>query len=344
MRLQDAAEPIFARHETFNLRFGWTRKAFQHTATDPAIFHKDEAPTSMGVGKNMVRSIKFWGTAAKVITTHPHPTNPRFVEHTPTRFGTALLADNGFDPYIEDPATLWLLHSRMLAPTCQLPVFWISFHEFTAIEFTEQDLQDALTRRLSEVGGWEPPKETALNKDISVLLRTYTPGKSKKRAGYVDQLNNPLRTLGLIRPSAVNPGGFRFSSGIRPGLTPNIVAAITFDYLARIETSAKSITINRLANDPGSPGRTLRLHEDELATLLNEATKTNNNVSLVSPVGNVQLQWSNTPDHIADTFLAEHYGTAQPLTDIPSASGKRGDAPTVEQQLDLRFTEEALVS
>lgn len=343
MRLQDAADPIFARHETFNLRFGWTRKAFLHTEADPTIFQREEAPTHMGVGKNMVRSIKFWGTAAKVITNHPNPANPRLVEHTPTRFGTALLSDNGLDPYIEDPATLWLLHSRMLAPTCQLPVFWIAFHEFTAIEFTEDELRDALTRRLSEVGGWDEPKDSALNKDISVLLRTYSPGKSKKRAGYVDQLNNPLRTLGLIRSSAVNPGGFRFSAGIRPGLTPNIVAAITFDYLARIQTSARSITTNRLANDPGSPGKTLRLHEDELASLLNDATKGIDGVSLVSPVGNVQLQWSEPPALVADSFLAEHYGTSAPLDTVVSASGKQGDGATVETQLDLNLIEDALV-
>lgn len=342
MRLQDAAAPVFARHETFNVRFGWTRKAFLHTHDDPAIFQREQAPTVMGVGKNMVRSIKFWGTAAKVITTEPNPSNPRAPGVNPTRFGTALLSDHGWDPYIEDPATLWLLHSRMLAPTCRLPIFWLAFHEFSAIEFTEADLRDSLRRRLSETGGWEAPSQSALNKDISVFLRTYSAGLPKKRAGYVDQLNNPMRSLGLIRRSAVSEGGFRFSSGIRPGLTPEIVAAITFDYLARIQTRAQSITINRLANDPGSPGKTLRLHEDELATLLTNASRTHEDVSVVSPVGNVQLQWANNPDTIADSFLAEQYGKASLLTDV--ASGPRGDRAITETQLDLDLNETAVLA
>ena len=68
MRLVDAARPTFARHETFHPRYGWFRKAYAFAAEDSRIFSADDAPVRMGVGKNMVRAIRFWGRAAKLVT------------------------------------------------------------------------------------------------------------------------------------------------------------------------------------------------------------------------------------------------------------------------------------
>ena len=33
----------------------------------------------------------------------------------PTQFGEALLSDSGWDPFLEDPASLWLLHWKLFA-------------------------------------------------------------------------------------------------------------------------------------------------------------------------------------------------------------------------------------
>lgn len=335
MRLQDAAQPVFARHETFHPRFGWIRKAYLHSSADPQVFVRPEAPTILGVGKNMVRSIKFWAEAAKVITAVPSVSNPRTPGMAPTAFGDALLSSDGWDPYLEDTASLWLLHSRMLAPTCRLPVFWLALNEFSAIEFFEEDLTQALTNRLAETGGWDAPSRTALAKDISVFLRTYSPGQRAKRTPVDDIFNNPFRGLGLIRPSAINPSGYRFSSGLRPGLSPGIVAAITFDYLARTNTSAQSVTINRLATEPGGPGKVLRLHEEELSTLLDEASRSTDDVSFVAPVGNVQLQWVGQPEAVAGRFLADHYGNSSPLLKYEAVAGARGDRAIGHVQLNL---------
>ena len=60
MRLSEAARPVFARHETFHPRYGWFRKAYEATADDPAAFTRKDAPVELGVGKNMVKSIRFW--------------------------------------------------------------------------------------------------------------------------------------------------------------------------------------------------------------------------------------------------------------------------------------------
>ena len=101
------------------------------STSDHAIFSRPEAPVEIGVGKNMVRAIRFWGTAARLITDDPHNARGREARWVPTRRGRALFGEDGWDPYMEDPGTLWLLHWLLLAPNkSRLPVWWLAFNEF----------------------------------------------------------------------------------------------------------------------------------------------------------------------------------------------------------------------
>ena len=118
---------MFARHETFHPRYGWFRKAYRFAAWDPYIFKSPDAPVLIGVGKNMARSIRFWGLAARLLVEDPKAPNARSPGLIPTRLGYALFGDGGWDPYLEDPGTLWLLHWLLLAPRSRLPVWWPRF-------------------------------------------------------------------------------------------------------------------------------------------------------------------------------------------------------------------------
>ena len=56
-------KPIFARHETFHPRFGWFKKGFDKNEVFST--NKKGATTILGVGKNMVNSIRYWSLAFK---------------------------------------------------------------------------------------------------------------------------------------------------------------------------------------------------------------------------------------------------------------------------------------
>ena len=90
MRLENACTDTFARHETFHPRFGWFRKAFVAAATDLAIFNDPDATVRLGVGKNMVRSLRFWGTASHLLVdetvdgTRQRNTKPTNVANRPS--------------------------------------------------------------------------------------------------------------------------------------------------------------------------------------------------------------------------------------------------------------------
>ena len=59
--------PVFARHETFHPRFGWLKKGFDKAIENPDVFLSEAAPSILGVGKNMVKAIKYWCIAFKVL-------------------------------------------------------------------------------------------------------------------------------------------------------------------------------------------------------------------------------------------------------------------------------------
>lgn len=305
MRLTDAALPVFARHETFHPRYGWFRKAYRSAAEDAHIFDSEDAPVRIGVGKNMVRAIRFWGLAAGLIEPDSESRLRRKpIERTP--FGDRLFADAGWDPWMEDPGTLWLLHWRLLATPCQLPVWWLAFNEFHPIEFTDDDLEDAVAAQLAANADWKTPHRSSVGKDVSALLRTYAPQERTKRASIDDVLDCPLRELNLIR-RAPAPGRYRFILGAKPTLPSEVATAAALEYADGTVTGGKSITVSRLAQDPGSPGRAFKLNEAELLAALEPAVGRQHGLKLASGTGAPVLSWFAPPRDLADNILNDYY-------------------------------------
>lgn len=327
MRLVEAAKPTFARHETFHPRYGWFRKAYAATKRDPHIFTREDAPALIGVGKNMVRAIRFWGLAAKLID------GDRQTGSVSTKFGHALFGESGWDPYMEDPGTLWLLHWKLLAPLSLLPVWWIAFNEFHAVEFTDEVLDHAVTVGLDSVGEWKKPHSSSVRKDVNALLRTYAPAERSKRSGRSidDRLDCPLRELGLIRRSQAT-GSYRFVLGAKPTLPSAIVSYAVLDYLARTKTGGNTATLSRLTHEPGAPGYAFKLAEADLFAALQQTATTTDALELASPNGVPQLSWFGDPADVADEVLSSYYNTAS------ETEGSEGD------QLELFHLEKSIAA
>ena len=330
MRLTAATEPTFARHETFHPRYGWFRKAYAAAAEDPFVFGRPDATVVLGVGKNMVRAIRFWGLAAKLIVEDPAATR-RTPSLVPTRLGHALFGELGWDRYMEDPGTLWLLHWLLLAPPSRLPVWWLALNEFGAVEFTESELESAVIAQL-EASTWGAPHRSSIHKDITALLRTYAPLERSNRRSIDDILDCPLRDLNLIGRSAATDR-FRFTLGTKPSLPPSVAAYAVLDWVIRSGAGGNTITLSRLVHEPGSVGRAFRLDESELLAVLEPAIEDCDELGLASPTGAVQLTWSMPPEIVAVGLLDTYFGM-----EASDASGLRaghdGDRPIGDDLLE----------
>ena len=308
MRVDHVCVKKFGAHQTFSPRFGWLKKAFDGVSKNPQIFSDNDAPRHLGVGKNMVDSIAFWATAFRIISplNEKAKSGARLYESTP--FGRFIFdIEKGVDQYLEDPSTLWLLHWNSLQLGCQLPVWWLSFNSFHAVEFSSEALQIFVVEQTT-ASNWNFTNLKPIQKDVDCLLKMYSPRENQARLTVDDFLDSPFLDLGLLTPSSLTSNGFRFEYGPKAGLSAEVALAICLDFIARTTPDARTVTVGRLVNDHGSPGRLLKLSEQSLGDLLsNAAGAFPDFISLTSPTGSMQLNAHQAPETLRELVLRSHY-------------------------------------
>jgi uncharacterized protein DUF4007 len=265
-----AARPRFSGHETFACRFAWLPKAVMLIQRAPDALADDERSIlELGLGKNMVRSLRFWLEAFGVASAQGGAW-----ELLP--FGDAVFGGNGLDPYIERVETQWLLHWK-LSTSVSHPLFaWrhILFRR-SRPDFTRSELLTEL-RLESERLGFEH-SDTTLLQHADVFLHSYLGSLSP--VSPEDALDGPLVDLGLVRRHGRRRGGAERTEPVF-SLTRVPIAEIggaVIDYAiasfwAARRGSESMLTFRDLAHAEGSPGATLRLAADELRDHLERRT------------------------------------------------------------------------
>jgi hypothetical protein len=319
MRLDQAANPMFAYHQTFHPRFGWLKKGFDAAVLDPGVFLADDATVRLGVGKNMVAAIRFWTTAFRVLDKYTLPDNARVTYSAPTPLGYALLDEQtGLDPYSEDLATLWILHWHLVSSVTDVPVWWSTFNSFTALEFSEQQLLEFVCDEVN-TSSWTAPNVSSIEKDVDCLLHMYAPRAARARQGIDDLLDSPFRELRLIVDSPGKTGNFRFNRGPKPGLSADIIVYSCLDFMSRNEPDARTATVTHLTTDPGTPGRLLKLSEEAIHAAMVDLAGRMQGISVTSPAGAPQLAIEEDPKKLAAKLLASHYSRRNPGVVVPKS-------------------------
>lgn len=251
-----AAQNQFSGHESFPLRYPWLKKGFDAVAADAGAFLRDDAVATLGVGKNMVRAIRHWCLAAGVLEEGDAG------GLRATAFGELLLADGGLDPYLEDPATLWLLHWQIASSRARATTWFWTFSHFHEPEFTRDALASALFRWSQTLGG-KLVAESSVRRDVDVFLRTYAPPRAVRGGVAEDSLDCPLVELGLVT-QASGSQTFRFNRGLQPGLPDGVLVYATLAFWDAFAPAAATLAVADLARQPGSPGRLFKIDESSL--------------------------------------------------------------------------------
>ena len=303
MRLEDSALPVFGRHETFHLRYGWLKQAYDHSVKDADVFSRDDAPVVLGVGKNMVRSMKFWALAAKVLRSK---TGAKKGLTGPTDLGRIMLDDKGLDPDLERPETVWLVHWLLLAPPCSLPAWWAIMNESRAEVSSAVDLSQEAASAVYSVVGWKPSKQS-VKRDIDVFLHTYLSKKGQEPTE--DYLDCPLRTLGLMRHQDRD---VRFAFGRKLGLSPLVVAYACLDFVHRSGIPGRTVSVNKLALEKGGPGMAFKISETDITEMLSEAADACSAVSVSYANGMPNMTFRGKAEDAALQVLYKVYGRKAP--------------------------------
>lgn len=253
-----AVQYSFSGHETFPFRYPWLKKGFDAVRDDPGVFLRDDAITTLGVGKNMVRSIRHWCLTAGVLAESRDGSSAL----RQTDLGKLLLADDGLDPYLEDPATLWLLHWQIASNRARATTWFWTFSHFHEPEFTRETLSSALYRWTQTLPG-KQVAESSVKRDVEVFLRTYVPSRQSRRNMLEDSLDCPLVELGLI----IQPGGgqaYQFRRGAQRELPDGILLYAVLCFWEAFAPTTETLALHDLARQPGSPGRLFKIDESSL--------------------------------------------------------------------------------
>ena len=264
----DKINASFSGHETFPFRYTWLKKGVDAVNTvrgKPTIFADDDATITLGVGKNMVRSIHHWCQVARLIELGGMDSNNRR-RFVPTELGDRTFADDGFDPYLEDAATLWLIHWNLTTNANRATTWFWAFSIFGQNEFTKDKF-------ISELITWTEKStrnrisENSIKRDVDCFLRTYVPSRLTKTTTMEDTFDCPLVELDLISDS---PDGntYRFHRGPKPSLPIEIFAAVLSEFWDTRFSENNTLTFANIAYSEKSPGRTFQLDEDTLAEYL----------------------------------------------------------------------------
>lgn len=185
----------FSGHESFSCKTLWLRKGYDFLV-EKKDFNSPKAVIDLGVGKNMVASIRFWLKAFGIMD-----------DEGTTELGNYLFdKKKGKDIFIEDLATLWLLHFNLVfnhGASIYNMVFCGVQRERSL--FDRDQVQTFVKLKLAEAGKQSVYNENTVKKDIAVLLQNYVlPHKAQSNEDY----SSLLMDLDLIRQNSSYNGYF----------------------------------------------------------------------------------------------------------------------------------------
>lgn len=211
----------FSGHESFFCKPLWLKKAYD-AMRGGVDFTSPEAVAILGVGKNMVSSIRYWSRVFGIS-----------INDIPTAFADSVFDSlNGFDPYLEDEGTLWLLH-YFLVTNKIASLYHLTFLDFQREkrEFDRDQLLSFVQRKCKDPEQKGVYNENTVRKDIGVLLHNYAMPLELRSN---EDFSAIFLDLGLI--NAIGADRYAFNDTDPSRIHPDILLYALLDFKGRDNT------------------------------------------------------------------------------------------------------------
>ncbi len=277
----------FTGHETFVVRTFWPKKGYDFIRKKSS-FSNEEAVVDLGVGKNMVASINYWMKALGLFDDDKKEL---------TNVANWIFADDGYDPFLEDIGTIWLLH-YYLVKTNYASIYSLIFNELRKERavFNKSQLKAFIKRKYLELEDNSFNLNT-VDKDISVFTRLY--GKvdyQNLSKDFEDEINSLMIEIELISTTVedeIKEGTnkrekvewFHLHGENRNSLPSRVLLYSILDNFP----GARNIAVKRLEVEPNSPGLVFLLNKDSLYKKLKELESLYPGIVLSETAGNLVL-------------------------------------------------------
>ena len=258
-------ELTFARHETFHIRSGWLRKGLKALESNNHIFLVTvKAMVELGFGKNMINSLRYW-LVATGLTKEKFDGNYKIQVFTPL---AKLIMK--YDPYIEDLATIWLIHFHLASNKNSATTWYWFFNYFNYTEFDKDIFINELIIFIKRIGE-EPPAISSLENDFNVLRKMYTYQINDKikltKKNYnpeEDLMESPFIELKIL--TEIDNNKLKINRPTPENLSPPI---LYYCLLLTLENKF-SIDVDDLLSKENSIGRIFKLNSNTLYQFLDK--------------------------------------------------------------------------
>jgi hypothetical protein len=287
----DTIKYIFSGHDSFHCRQLWLKKGYDFVQGQNN-FNDDDAVVKLGVGKNMVSSIRFWLKAFNIIDQND----------VPTSFGKLLFDEEvGLDPFLEDQASLWLLHYQLVR-TKYASIYNMVFNEFrkeklffkkeTFVNYIKRVGENILELRINE---------NTVAKDFMVFVNLYKHEFDSK--AIEDSFSGILSELELLKIAGVGKDEqFYIDNNERDSLPE----AVVLYAIVENESYGNSISLNSLEYDLDSVGSIFALNRSGLVNKITGVVEEYDDITYTDHAGIKELQFKNKPS--IRKILERHYG------------------------------------
>ena len=186
--MSKSSKPTFSGHDTFPCRPLWLKKGYDFVI-NKGSFNSPESVIVLGVGKNMVTSIRYWMKAFNILDSNDEL----------TQFAHLLLSNEGWDPYLEDEASLWLLHYQ-LVKNDYATAYNLIFNELrkTKIEFTKEHFVKYVLSKYDGVSAFKNTENT-VGDDFNAVIKMYlNDANSKEKEETIGGIMTELNLINSI--------------------------------------------------------------------------------------------------------------------------------------------------
>lgn len=303
----------FSGHQTFPIRYGWIYKIIQEVVKGESLSSQsniEQQMQSMGMGKNMVLSVRHWIRALNLVICIDNKKQTYQLTSLAEQLFTHKNGHTAYDEYLDKIGTTWLLHwlLQSIGPTKdELNASRFFFNYFNGIKLKKDSLaieiKDALANHEKEL------TQATLNKDIDCLLQMYARKSLQTNKVNEDSFASPFTELGLLKQEGAK--SYIADLTRRPSLPVEIFTYALIDYMQKKHKISKvnTLSFDALLNDVGSPGRVFRLSSAGLSDKLDQVeTLTNGKFAWTDTQGLRQVQHSfSSIDSIDPSLYLKQY-------------------------------------
>lgn len=244
----------YNQHQSFFLRERWLGKGLREIQKDPNFFFGPDAFEKIGLGKNMVQSLRHWIVAFGAAEVEGVGKNR---QHTFQAIGEWVLA---YDPAIKHFETAALLHYSIVSSDEPCTTWYWFFNLYSESMTTREDL-------FRELGPWIQERETrvvaesSIKRDIDCLIRMYVADGNPKDPEEVT--SSPFTKLGLLKE--VNGTVYKVEPDI-PKESMFFIQYILLKY--SFENEQYEIRLEDIVHKAGLLGKSFNLSRATIVNLL----------------------------------------------------------------------------